>query len=126
MSQTRRGKSPARSGKKTSFYVGGTYSLILSIPDLSEHHTAQLTLSAEDESYRQTIHVAEECVEVGNNRYRFTFTGVIPGRLYTLKYHADAEQENEDFQHDIFVRAFIDTDRMNRLSASDDPLREDY
>jgi hypothetical protein len=126
MSLSREGKSPAQSGKKTSFYVGGTYSLILNLPDLPEQHAALLTLSAEDASYRQTIRVSEERVSVGDDRYRFTFTGVIPDRIYTLTYHTETDQQDSGVEHDLFIRAQIGTSRMNRLDPHDHPLLEEY
>lgn len=126
MTRKKTSKNPARSGRKTKFYAGGTYSIILNMKDFdSDVHDDEITLCSDDDAYKQTIKVAEERVEVEENFYRFTFTGVMPGGRFSLVYEMKNAKGESVGTFDILKSAVIDRERLDALEAlHETPLEE--
>jgi len=127
MNKERKEKNAARSGKKTCFCVGGTYSVIVEMRNFDpEIYDDKIILKSEDGSYDQTLEVMEEYVHVEEDWYRFTFTGVRPGKRYTLTYELGKDSEgNELGVFTMFKALPIEPKQMDTLKLVEHDLSDE-
>jgi len=90
-------KRMARSGKRNKFYLGGTYYILIELDDIDPAtNDDEATLKSSDEKYKKTIKVAEKSKKVDDKYLRLEFSGVIPGKEYTLEYDLNKDGDGND------------------------------
>lgn len=127
MNNKRKEKNAVRSGKKTCLYVGGTYSVIIEMRNFDPAiYDDKIILESEDGSYDQTLEVMKEYVHVEEDRYRFTFTGVRPGKRYTLTYDLGKDSEGNKLGVFTMFKALpIEPRQMDTLKPVEHDLSDE-
>ena len=101
-----------------------TYSITLELDEIDPAtNDDEATLKADDDSYEKTLKIAEEGVWVDDDHLRLWFTGVLPGKTYTLTYDLKTDADgNELGSFNVFEELLIRFEDLNtdQLGREDD------
>ncbi len=109
-------KRKARSGKRNQFYLGGTYYILIEMDDIDPAiNDDEATLESSDEKYKKTIKVAEKSEKVDDKYLRLEFSGVIPGKQYSLEYDLNKDNDGNDLgRFIVFHELLIEEEDLDK------------
>lgn len=130
MTESKKKRTAAVGGRANRFYTGGTYTVLIEMADIDPAtNDDEATLEADDGSYKKTVKVADEGVRHDDDFLKLTFTGVIPGKEYTLTYDLKKDADGNELGEVImFAGMLIDQEDMDNTRPVDyrpDPEIED-